>query len=153
MTEEMIKKAEEIAEELKNMMGEQIPTWFVIHQNAEKMDDGTGSSDPEEAAEMAVEEDAYSIVLIYDNGSNEVYDELVIRDTGRYQIEARQTNDTRQADGYGIWDNVGEWNADSAEEAINEWLDEQVYEIDGFERTGATTFRIDDAEYEARVAK
>lgn len=77
--------AREITEELRNMMDEEYSTWFAIHQTAEDTDDGTGSNDPKEAAEMAVKSDAYSIVLIYDNGSDETYDELVIKDTTRHR--------------------------------------------------------------------
>lgn len=145
--------AREITEELRNMMDEEYSTWFAIHQTAEDTDDGTGSNDPKEAAEMAVKSDAYSIVLIYDNGSDETYDELVIKDTTRYQIEARRTNDPAQVDGYGTWDYVGEWESDCAEDALDEWLDEQGYETEGFERTGKCSYRIDGAEYDARVAK
>lgn len=145
--------AREITEELRNMMDEEYSTWFAIHQTAEDTDDGTGSNDPKEAAEMAVKSDAYSIVLIYDNGSDETYDELVIKGTTCYQIEARRTNDPTQADGYSAWEYAGEWNAEDADDALDQWLDEQVYETEGFERTGEASFRIGDAKYDVRVAK
>ena len=144
---------EELTQRLEAVTEDGVATWYAIHQTPEDIDDGDGSTNPEEAAEMAVKSDAYSIVLIYDNGSNEAYDELVIKDTARYQIEARQTNDPAQVDGYGTWDYVGEWESDCAEDALDEWLDEQRYETEGFERTGKCSYRIDGAEYDARVAK
>ena len=69
----------EITEQLKNMMDDTIPTWFAIHDSAEDQEDGFGSNDPQEAAQMAIDENAYSIALVYDNGSDEQYNELIIR--------------------------------------------------------------------------
>ena len=70
-----------------------------------------------------------------------------------YTIEARHTNNPSQADGYGCWDYVGEWRADSADEALDEWLDEQKYDDDRFERTGADSYRVGNAEFDARVVE
>ena len=67
-----------IAEQLKNMMDDTIPTWFAIHDSAEDQEDGFGSNDPREAAQMAIDGNAYSIALVYDNGTDEQYSELVI---------------------------------------------------------------------------
>ena len=67
-----------IAELLKNMMDDTIPTWFAIHDSAEDQEDGFGSNDPQEAAQMAIDENAYSIALVYDNGTDDQYDELLI---------------------------------------------------------------------------
>lgn len=70
--------ARHIAEQLKNMMDDTIPTWFAIHDSAEDQEDGFGSNDPQEAAQMAIDGNAYSIALVYDNGTDEQYNELVI---------------------------------------------------------------------------
>lgn len=70
--------ARQIEGQLKNMMDDIIPTWFAIHNSAEDQEDGFGSYDPQEAAQMAIDGNAYSIALVYDNGTDEQYDELVI---------------------------------------------------------------------------
>ena len=72
------RQIKEIAEQLKNMMDDTIPTWFAIHDSAEDQEDGFGSNDPREAAQMAIDANAYSIALVYDNGTDEQYSELVI---------------------------------------------------------------------------
>lgn len=72
------RQIKEIAEQLKNMMDDSIPTWFAIHDSAEDQEDGFGSNDPQEAAQMAIDGNAYSIALVYDNGTDEQYNELVI---------------------------------------------------------------------------
>ena len=72
------RQIKEIAEQLKNMMDDTIPTWFAIHDSAEDHEDGFGSNDPQEAAQMAIDGNAYSIALVYDNGTDEQYNELVI---------------------------------------------------------------------------
>ena len=71
-------KAGQITEQLKNMMDDTIPTWFAIHDSAEDHEDGFGCIYPQVAAQMAIDENAYSIALVYDNGTDERYDELVI---------------------------------------------------------------------------
>lgn len=71
-------KARQIVAQLKNMMDDTIPTWFAIHDSAEDQEDGFGSNDPQEAAQMAINGNAYSIALIYDNRNDEQYNELVI---------------------------------------------------------------------------
>ena len=72
------RQIKEIAEQLKNMMDDTIPTWFAIHDSAEDQEDGFGSNDPQEAAQKAIDGNAYSIALVYDNGTDEQYNELVI---------------------------------------------------------------------------
>lgn len=72
------RQIKEIAEQLKNMMDNTIPTWFAIHDSAEDQEDGFGSNDPQEAAQMAIDVNAYSIALVFDNGTDEQYNELVI---------------------------------------------------------------------------
>lgn len=69
----------EITEQLKNMMDDTMLTWFAIHDSVEDQEDGFGSNDPREAAQMAINANAYSIVLVYDNGSDEQYNELIIK--------------------------------------------------------------------------
>ena len=54
------------------------PTWYAIHQTPDDIDDGDGSIDPEEVAEMAIRENADNIVLIYDNGMDNAYAKIVI---------------------------------------------------------------------------
>lgn len=69
---------EELAQELINRTEYGVKTWYAIHQTAEDIDDGDGSTDPEVAARMALEEEADNIVLIYDDGTDTAYDHVDI---------------------------------------------------------------------------
>lgn len=69
---------EELAQELINRTEYGAKTWYAIHQTADDIDDGDGSTDPEEAAKMALEEEADNIVLIYDDGTDTAYDRVDI---------------------------------------------------------------------------
>ena len=64
---------EELAQRLEAVTEDGVATWYAIHQTPEDIDDGDGSTNPEEAAEMALREGADNIVLIYDNGMDEAY--------------------------------------------------------------------------------
>lgn len=69
---------EELAQELINRTEYGAKTWYAIHQTADDIDDGDGSTDPDEAAKMALEEEADNIVLIYDDGTDTAYDHVDI---------------------------------------------------------------------------
>lgn len=69
---------EELAQELINRTEYGVQTWYAIHQTADDIDDGDGSTDPEEAAKMALEEEADNVVLIYDDGTDTAYDHVDI---------------------------------------------------------------------------
>lgn len=69
---------EEITQELINRTECGVKTWYAIHQTAEDIDDGDGSTDPEVAARMALDGEADNIVLIYDDGTDTAYDRVDI---------------------------------------------------------------------------
>lgn len=69
---------EELTQRLEAVTEDGVATWYAIHQTPEDIDDGDGSTNPEEAAEMALREEADNIVLIYDNGMDEAYAKVVI---------------------------------------------------------------------------
>jgi hypothetical protein len=70
-----------------------------------------------------------------------------------YTINARQINNTATADGYTDWEAVGEWEADTADDAIFFWMDQQPFEDSRFEQTGESTYRLDDAEFEVTARR
>ena len=45
----------------------------------------------------------------------------------KFTISARQTNSANTADGYLEWQEVDEWNAENAETAIDQWMDNMRY--------------------------
>lgn len=68
----------------------------------------------------------------------------------RYNIIARQTN-ANTADGYSTWEYVDEWNADSAEDAIYEWMDDMQYNDNRFVQTSDHSYCLDDREYDVKA--
>lgn len=61
-----------------------------------------------------------------------------------YNIEARKSDSD-------IWEVVGEWEADCAEDAIYFWMDDQKYNDDRFNQIDADTYSIDGIEYDVRA--
>lgn len=68
-----------------------------------------------------------------------------------YTIHARRINDPVAADGYGDWDEVGEWQAETPEDALFFWMDQQPFEDDRFVQTGENSYKLDDFEYECEA--
>jgi len=69
----------------------------------------------------------------------------------KFTISARQTNSANTADGYTEWQEVDEWNAENAETAIDQWMDNMRYVDDRFVQTGASSYRLDDMEFDAKA--
>lgn len=67
----------------------------------------------------------------------------------KYDIIARQTN-ANTADGFTDWFDAGEWEADSAEDAVAFWMDEMKFENEIFKRVGKNTYRVGNAEFDVR---
>ena len=69
----------------------------------------------------------------------------------KFTISARQTNSANTADGYREWQEVDEWNAENAETAINQWMDNMRFADDRFVQTGVSSYRLDDMEFDAKA--
>lgn len=68
----------------------------------------------------------------------------------RYNIIARQTN-ANTADGYSTWEYVDEWEAEDAETALDQWMDDMRYNDNRFVQTGDNSYRLDDREYDVKA--
>lgn len=69
----------------------------------------------------------------------------------KFTISARQTNSANTADGYLEWQEVDEWNAEDPETAIDQWMDNMRYVDDRFVQTGASSYRLDVMEFDAKA--
>ena len=67
----------------------------------------------------------------------------------KFTISARQTNSANTADGYREWQEVDEWNAENAETAIDQWMDNMRYVDDRFVQT--SSYRLDDMEFDTKA--
>lgn len=68
----------------------------------------------------------------------------------RYNIIARQTN-ANTADGYSTWEYVDEWEAEDAETALDQWMDDMRYNDNRFVQTSDNSYRLDDREYDVKA--
>lgn len=69
----------------------------------------------------------------------------------KFTISARRTNSTHTADGYTEWQEVDERDAENAETAIDQWMDDMRFADDRFVQTGASSYRLDDMEFDAKA--
>lgn len=68
----------------------------------------------------------------------------------RYNIIARQTN-ANTADGYSTWEYVDEWEAEDAEAALDQWMDNMRYNDNRFVQTSDNSYRLDDRKYDVKA--